>query len=171
MYSGSRTSHTHKRAFRATALITVGKLGVSCGMAVIVGLGRWYFGKVSLTWGDLGRDLGIVIGCYVFVVLVSYAWNFAKFWGQGEHESIIGEPGTAFYDASVMTGRIRDCITGFYKKYGPEPNRNLPQLHADWRIQFRPYFRASLEQPVRDLIIRLQAEGTEMMGRGTYALN
>jgi hypothetical protein len=131
----------------------------------------WRSGKLPRVWGDLLHDLGNLIVSYMLVLVASWVWEFIKFWNQSELESITGEPETPYYEALVIVGRIRDCVAGFYQKYGPEPDTNQPQAHSDWRIQFRPHFRASLEQPVRDLILKLQAEGTETMLKGTYALN
>jgi hypothetical protein len=63
------------KALRQTLRFTKTKLLVAVIMTVILSIARWVFRRVQATYRDLFWDIGIVIGCYVFVSIVAYLWN------------------------------------------------------------------------------------------------
>jgi len=73
----SATSPTRSRiAFRETSIWARNKLLASLVATVAVRASTQHFGRIHMTWAEIGLDLLIVIACYLAVLALSFVWNF-----------------------------------------------------------------------------------------------
>jgi hypothetical protein len=65
-----------KIAYRATRVWGVSKLLVSLVSTVVVRASTQRFGKVRMTWVEIGRDFLIVILCYALILFIAFVINW-----------------------------------------------------------------------------------------------
>jgi hypothetical protein len=87
MPTNSYSSRILAKAKHETALFTWRKLVTGLCMAVTIRIALWYFAGASAKWSYLWRDLLIIVGSYVFVVIISFLVNLVRAPGLLDAES------------------------------------------------------------------------------------
>jgi hypothetical protein len=74
----SYTKRIFTRSGRDTFEFIKRRLLFGVTMAVVVRIALWLFAKVRLSPADIGRELAILIGAYLIVLLVDFSWNLFR---------------------------------------------------------------------------------------------
>jgi hypothetical protein len=67
-----------ERAVTETKLFAQRRLAFAGCMAIVIAVAMWRFGAAHITVAALGQNLVVLVSSYLFVLFVSFLWNFLR---------------------------------------------------------------------------------------------